>query len=206
MVTLSTLQALHSHTATLLSGTSYPELSLQSRTLNLCLRSFFGVEHQESCIYQHPPKAHCSFPLELSTLEKLGGSGPSMRWWVVGSGQVCCAVVSRTHIFAVITACSCYYPDQCLHMCICLCMCSYVCEHLRACVFMCMSMCVKARGQFQVSSITPHLTFWDSIFHWTWCSKIQPDWLPASPRDPPIWESCTTITGMHHCAWFLKWV
>ena len=33
MVTLSTLQALHPYTATLLSGTSYTELSLQSLIL-----------------------------------------------------------------------------------------------------------------------------------------------------------------------------
>lgn len=198
MVTLSTLQALHSHTATLLSGTSYPELSLQSRTLNLCLRSFFGVEHQESCIYQHPPKAHCPFPLELSTLEKLGGSGPSMRWWVVGSGQVCSAVISRTHILAcvtVTTACSCCYPDQCLHVSMFVYV--FMCVNIYVHVCLCVCPCVwKWEVNFKCLQSLPTLLFGTASFTEPGAQKFsQTDCQPA----PEILLSGNPALGLQVC-------
>lgn len=105
---------------------------------DLCLRSFFGVEHQESWIINTSQN-----PLLFS----LGAfyPGEACRKWASdvmislrSQASVICNHLQHTHICTcatVITTCSRHYLDRCLHMCMCLHMSSYVCELLWACVY-----------------------------------------------------------------------
>lgn len=62
MVTLSTLQALHPYTATLLSGTSYTELRFQSLILRSLPEVFLWGWTPRIVYYQHLPNPIAIFP------------------------------------------------------------------------------------------------------------------------------------------------
>lgn len=198
MVTVSTLQALHPYTATLLSGTSYTELS----------EVFLWGWTPRIVYYQQPPKPHCYFPLELSTLERLAGSGPLMWWWVLGPRQEWCVIIS-THTYLYL--CHGYnymfllLPRPMLtHV--------YMFAYVFICMWTFMSMCVCTHlcpcvGRSEVNFKCLQLLFTlllgtSSFTEPLKCSKLYPGWLPSRPRGFPICVSCTRITGMYDHVWF----
>lgn len=139
---------------------------------DLCLRSFFGVEHQESCIINTS---------QTPRLFSLGAfyPGEAGRKWASDvmmsfrfQASVICNHLQHTHICTcatVITTCSCHYQTDAY---------TYVYTHMyvniyeHVCMYTFMSMYGKVRDQFQVSSIALYFTFGDIFFHWTWCLKL----------------------------------
>lgn len=80
---------------------------------------------------------------------------------------------------------SCYFVNK---SCVCVCTC--------VCVFVCTNVYSGQRSTLAVFQIALHLTFWDSVSHWTWSSSILWDWL----TNPPV--STLGVGHSHHNTWF----
>lgn len=82
------------------------------------------------------------------------------------------------------------------HLCVSI---AYMCTCLRVCTH------VEVRCLWHMSSsITLHLMFSEiRVFHWTWGSSIQLDWLPRKPQGSPcLCLSSAGVTDAWHQAFF----